>query len=88
MNFMAYGLPILAAADPKGEVARIVHESGGGWVVDSSDPENFPREVVRLAEHRDEIRACGERARAYAAERFTPAGFAERFEQALSAATR
>ncbi len=43
MNFMAYGLPMLAAADPKGEVARIVHESGGGWVVDSSHPENFPQ---------------------------------------------
>ncbi len=57
MNFMAYGLPILAAADPKGEVARIVHESGGGWVVDSRHPENFPREVARLAENRDEIRA-------------------------------
>ena len=88
MNFMAYGLPILAAADPNGEVARIVHESGGGWVVDSRHSENFPREVARLAENRGEIRARGERARAYAAEHFTPAGFSERFEQVLRAARR
>ncbi|MCA1703927.1 MAG: glycosyltransferase family 4 protein, partial [Actinobacteria bacterium] len=35
MNFMMYGLPVLAAVNPDSEVARIVEKSGGGWVVDS-----------------------------------------------------
>ena len=42
MNFMAYGLPVIAAVNPGGEVARIVRESGGGWVADSSGPGPVP----------------------------------------------
>lgn len=83
MNFMAYGLPILAAVNPKGEVARIVEESGGGWVVDSSDPPAFPREVARLSTAKQEIQQRARAAQRYADDRFTQAGFAERFEQVL-----
>jgi colanic acid biosynthesis glycosyl transferase WcaI len=88
MNFMAYGLPILAAVNPSGEVARIVRESGAGWVVDSSDASAFPRELGRLQERREEV---GERAAAaqhYADRHFAQAGFAERFEETLLAVTR
>ncbi len=83
MNFMAYGLPILAAVNPAGEVARIVRESGAGWVVDSNDADAFPREVARLAQASAEIRERAALARAYAEKHFTQAGFAERFEQTL-----
>jgi colanic acid biosynthesis glycosyl transferase WcaI len=83
MNFMAYGLPILAAVNPAGEVAKIVEESGAGWVVDSSDADAFPREVARLAGANGEIAERAARARAYADAHFTQAGFAERFEQML-----
>jgi colanic acid biosynthesis glycosyl transferase WcaI len=83
MNFMAYGLPILAAVNPAGEVARLVTESGAGWVVDSSDAESFPRELARLTEQPEEIRVRAARAAAFAAERFTQAGFAAQFEQTL-----
>jgi putative colanic acid biosynthesis glycosyltransferase WcaI len=88
MNFMAYGLPVLAAVNPSGEVARIVRESGAGWVVDSSDPEAFPLEVARLRRAGEEVRARANRARAYAEEHFTQAGFAARFERTLQMATR
>jgi colanic acid biosynthesis glycosyl transferase WcaI len=88
MNFMAYGLPILAAVNPAGEVARIVRESGAGWVVDSSDAEAFPHEVARLAGSRPEINERGTTARRYAEEHFTQAGFAARFEQTLRAVAR
>jgi colanic acid biosynthesis glycosyl transferase WcaI len=87
MNYMAYGLPVLAAVNPGGEVARIVERSGGGWVVDSSDPDAFPRQVAYLSAHSAEVRERGERALAYAAEHFTQAGFAARFEQTLQAVT-
>jgi colanic acid biosynthesis glycosyl transferase WcaI len=85
MNFMAYGLPILAAVNPAGEVARIVEESGAGWTVDSSDPASFPRLVARLAENGAEVRERAGRAVAYAAEHFTQAGFAAQFERTLTA---
>jgi colanic acid biosynthesis glycosyl transferase WcaI len=83
MNFMAYGLPILAAVNPAGEVARIVRESGAGWVVDSSDPDAFPQELARLADADGEVSERAARAREYAGVHFTQAGFAERFERTL-----
>jgi colanic acid biosynthesis glycosyl transferase WcaI len=83
MNFMAYGLPVLAAVNPGGEVARIVRESDGGWVVDSSDPEAFPRELVRLTAARDELNGRASASRRYAEKHFTQAAFAERFERVL-----
>jgi colanic acid biosynthesis glycosyl transferase WcaI len=87
MNFMAYGLPILAAVNPSGEVARIVNESGAGWVVDSSNADAFPQEAARLAEADDEVRQRAAAARRYADQHFTQAGFAERFEQTLLSVT-
>ena len=84
MNFMAYGLPILAAVNPAGEVARIVEGSGAGWVVDSSDPDSFPRKLAQLLRTPEEVTARADAARRYAEEHFTQAGFAERFDVTLS----
>ncbi len=85
MNFMAYGLPVLAAVNPAREVARIVHESRAGWVVDSSDANSFPREIARIADANGEIQERAAAARRYADEHFTQNGFAVRFEQTLQA---
>jgi colanic acid biosynthesis glycosyl transferase WcaI len=84
MNFMAYGLPVLAAVNPAGEVARIVRDAGAGWVVDSSDPPAFPRELARLAAAPNEIRDHAQRARMYAEQHFTQEGFSARFEAVLA----
>jgi colanic acid biosynthesis glycosyl transferase WcaI len=84
MNFMAYGLPILAAVNPTGEVARIVEGSGAGWVVDSSDPDSFPRKLAELLQTPEEVTLRAGAARRYAEEHFTQAGFAERFDATLS----
>jgi colanic acid biosynthesis glycosyl transferase WcaI len=83
MNFMAYGLPVLAAVNPQGEVAKIVREAGAGWVVDSSVPETFPAKVAELAGRPDEVAKRGRAARAYAERHFSTAGFIERFEEVL-----
>jgi colanic acid biosynthesis glycosyl transferase WcaI len=83
MNFMAYGLPILAAVNPNGEVARIVTESGAGWIVDSSQPDSFPREVARLAGARHEIAERSVAARRYAEQHFSQPAFAKHFERVL-----
>ncbi len=66
MNFMAYGLPVLAAVSPSGEVAQIVRGSGGGWVVDSSKPDSFPAAVARLIGDEEEVAKRARAARRYA----------------------
>jgi colanic acid biosynthesis glycosyl transferase WcaI len=84
MNFMAYGLPILAAVNPDGEVARIVHEAEAGWVVSSADPPAFPQRLAAILADPGEIERRGNAAVRYAERHFTQAGFAERFEGTLS----
>lgn len=84
MNFMAYGLPVLAAVNPSFDVARIVEESGGGWVVDSSRPQLLAQKIAELLHRGDEVRARGRAAARYAEAHFTVATFAERFEAVLS----
>jgi colanic acid biosynthesis glycosyl transferase WcaI len=84
MNFMAYGLPVLAAVNPNGEVARIVQEAHAGWVLDSSDPDSFPRKLAEILRAPAEITARGRAAYRYAQRHFTQAGFAERFDDSLT----
>lgn len=84
MNFMAYGLPILAAVNPGGEVARIVEDADAGWVVDSSDSDSFPRKLAEILRAPAEITARGQAAYQYAQRHFTQAGFAERFDDSLT----
>jgi colanic acid biosynthesis glycosyl transferase WcaI len=84
MNFMAYGLPVLAAVNPGGEVARIVEQAGAGWVVDSSDPDAFPRKLAEVLRIPGEVTARGRAAYRYAQQHFTQAGFAERFDDSLT----
>jgi colanic acid biosynthesis glycosyl transferase WcaI len=88
MNFMAYGLPILAVVDPRGEVARIVEESHGGWVVDCRRPESLPALVADLLSRPEEIARRGEAAQRYAARNYTPGAFARAFDELLSETRR
>ena len=83
MNFMAYGLPVLAAVNPAGEVAKIVEEAGAGWVVDSSRPETFPAKLAELLADPTEVERRGRASYEYAQRHFTQVGFAERFEESL-----
>ena len=83
MNFMTYGLPVIAVVNPHREVARVVRESNAGWVVDASRPDDVPRLVDSLRDQGDELRRRGEAARAYANEHFSPAGFAGRLDTLL-----
>jgi putative colanic acid biosynthesis glycosyltransferase WcaI len=87
MNFMAYGLPTLAAVRPDSEVARIVEESGAGWVTSGSDPGEFSDELARALRDAADRRARAERAREFARANFTPEAIAGRFEAVLSDVT-
>ncbi len=87
MNFMAYGLPVLAAVNPSGEVARIVRESGGGWVVDSSTPGALPRAIAEIAAGPAERIRRGQTAREFAAREFSKNAFVSSFGRVLERVT-
>lgn len=83
MNFMAYGLPVIAAVNPDSEAARIVRESQGGWVIDSADPEGFPAMVRAIAESAQTKARHSAAAYKFAQAHFTSTRMAERFERTL-----
>jgi colanic acid biosynthesis glycosyl transferase WcaI len=83
MNYMAYGLPVIAAVNPSSEAARLVRESGGGWVADSPDPELFPRTVAEALGDAEELERRRGAALEFAHRHFTCEAFANAFERAL-----
>lgn len=88
MNFMMYGLPVVASVDPGSEVARIVTDSGGGWVVDNGDLSVFARAVNEIASKPDEIARRAAAAREYADRNFNVKAFAAHFDAVLADVTR
>lgn len=84
MNYMAYGLPVLAAVRPESETARLVREAGAGWVTDASRPETFARRAAEVLARPDELRSRGRAGQAYAKQHFDPVGVAARFEELLA----
>ncbi len=88
MNFMMYGLPIVASVDPRSEVAHIVRTSGGGWIVDNGDPEVFARRLGEITRSREEIARRAAAAREYAARNFNVEAFARRFDSVLHGVVR
>ncbi|HEY1236864.1 MAG TPA: glycosyltransferase family 4 protein [Solirubrobacterales bacterium] len=88
MNFMAYGLPIVAAVNPAGESARLTEKAGAGWVADSSDPDLFPHQVISALDDADDVRRKTEAARSYAEENFSRQAFAGSFDRLLRKVAR
>lgn len=83
MNYMAYGLPVLASVRPESETARIVRDSGGGWVTDANDPGAFADAAADALSRPDELRSRGAASRAFAARHFRPVDVARAFESLL-----
>ena len=48
MNYMARGLPVVASVDPASETARLIRESGAGWVTDPDDLDQFCDTLARV----------------------------------------
>jgi colanic acid biosynthesis glycosyl transferase WcaI len=84
MNFMAQGLPVIAAVNPESEAARLVRESGAGWVVDSSRPELFPQAIAEALDQPAELTKRGTAGHAHALQRFSPDAFAAGFDRVLT----
>jgi colanic acid biosynthesis glycosyl transferase WcaI len=85
MNLMSHGVPVLASVNPHSEVARIVRESGAGWVVDAADPDGFPRAVHGILADRAELERRGAAGLDYARRNFSPEVVATQFEDVLHA---
>ncbi len=83
MNYMEYGLPIVAAVNPRGEVARLIRESGAGWIADSSKPADFVATVQAALTDPEARTSRAAAARAFAGEHFTQEAFATRFDAVL-----
>ena len=85
MNYMAHSLPVLAFVNPGSECARIVEESGGGWVLDSGRPDRLHRVLHEILARPIDLEARGRAAHAYAAAHFAPERVAQRYEERLLA---
>jgi colanic acid biosynthesis glycosyl transferase WcaI len=86
MNFMGYGLATVASVGPHSEVSRILETSEGGWVTDSSRPNEAATKLAEVLCQPDEIARRGAKALDFAETHFTAAHCAERFEAVLQAA--
>lgn len=84
MNFMAYGIPIVASVRANSEVARIITESGGGWVTDSADTRELAAKLSQVLADSVGLRERGEAALTFARRNFAPELIAERFDSTLS----
>jgi colanic acid biosynthesis glycosyl transferase WcaI len=83
MNLMSRGVPVLASVNPNSEIARIVGESGAGWVVDAADPDAFPRTISDILPDQAELDRRGAAGLEFARRNFSPEAVATRFEEVL-----
>ncbi|MDA0185490.1 glycosyltransferase family 4 protein [Solirubrobacter phytolaccae] len=83
MNYMAHGLPVLAVVNERSECARIVRESGAGWVLDSGRLGELDTLLPQLVGDQQELLARGRAGHAFAARHFSPERVVERYEEDL-----
>ena len=84
MNFMARGLPVVAAVRDDSEVARIVRASGGGWVAAGADMQEFVGLVADALNRPAERAERGAAALHFARANFTPDVLSEGMERTLA----
>jgi colanic acid biosynthesis glycosyl transferase WcaI len=65
-NVLAAGKPIIAAADPDSELARLIREEDIGWVVAPGDAPGMARAILEASGQPDALAAMGRRARSAA----------------------
>lgn len=84
VTYLAAGRPVVAAVNPKCEVAQILHEAGAGAVVAAEDPAALLDALCVL--RRSDLRKAGENARKYASERWSSARVLGELERSLTSA--
>ena len=82
MNFMACGIPVVAAVPGDSEVASIVHRSGGGWVA-SGNAQHFCSVLARALRNPQDRRERSQAALRFARENFTAERLGSKLEDVL-----
>lgn len=87
MNYMAFGIPVIASVNPQSETARIVRESGAGWVTDAAQPSEFAEKAAEVLRDRAALAQASTAGFRFAHEQFAPSSVARRFSDVLSSVT-
>ncbi|MBJ7328681.1 MAG: glycosyltransferase family 4 protein [Solirubrobacteraceae bacterium] len=87
MNYMAFGIPVVASVNPESETARIVRESGAGWVTDAAQPEQFADQVADVIRDRAALTAASQAGFNFAQSQFAPSSVSQRFSDVLHRVT-
>lgn len=82
-NLMAAAKPILAITERRSELARVIDEERVGAYVEPGDIEGFVEAVLSFVSSPDNLRAMGERGRAAALAKYSPAAAVESYGRAL-----
>jgi glycosyltransferase involved in cell wall biosynthesis len=88
MNYMAYGIPVIASVDLESETARIVEGSGAGWVTDAQTPSQFAAVAAAKLKDPEALKAASRAGFAYANANFHPKAVGAKFEQVLNDVVR
>ncbi|HEY5141757.1 MAG TPA: glycosyltransferase family 4 protein [Methylococcales bacterium] len=86
MLLMASARPVVASVNPKGEVAKIIHESACGIIVQPEDPAQLAAALVALKNDPEECQLLGERGRNFACENFDREKVLSTYENLLQVA--
>lgn len=87
MNFMGYGIPVVASVRSDCEVARIIQTSEAGWVTDSAQPSAVMAKIASVLDDPGVRELRGKAGLRFAQFHFGPERLAERFEQVLQKVT-
>ncbi len=81
MNYLATGMPVVASVRPQSEAARIVRESGSGWI---AKPGEFGSTVASVISDQEELDRRSRAGHRFARRNLSPAALATLFEDAIS----
>lgn len=88
MNYMSFGVPVLASVRPESETAALVRNANAGWVTDARDPAEFASVAAQaLGDWSARVRA-GEAGARFAREHFASDRVASAFEALLEEVVR
>jgi len=85
-GIIAVARPVIFIGSPDGEIAKLIHESGCGYVVEPRDSASLVDRIRHLATHRDEAEAMGQRGRAMYETQFSPSKALPEWERILAEA--
>ena len=88
MNYMAHGIPVIASVDTNSEAARIVRESGAGWVTDPENPSAVASKAAEVLKSPELLARHSKLGFDFAERHFSATGAANSINGVLKAAIR